>query len=83
MRTFRSYAPSEPPGDVIAGLLLEHLGKFSVTYRIGLFQDGDDVAAVGRFVHVYVDARTRRPAEVPSQLHSCLHALSPGARLQP
>lgn len=57
---------------MIAGLLLEHLGKFSVTYRIGLFQDGDDVAAVGRFVHVHVDARTRRHAEVPSQLAAAL-----------
>ena len=32
------------------------VGTSSVIYRIGLFQgDGDEAAAEGRFVHVYVD----------------------------
>ena len=36
--------------------MAEKVGTSSVVYRIGLFQgDGDEAAAEGRFVHVYVD----------------------------
>ncbi len=63
------------PGDVVAGLRLDRLGRTSVSYRIALFQD-DSAAAVGRFVHVYVDAETRRPTPVPSALQPCLQALT-------
>ena len=49
------------PETVHAGLALERLGNSSVVYRIGLFRDEDqEPAALGRFVHVYVDAGTRR-----------------------
>ena len=44
------------PAPVDMGLVVEHVGRSSVVYRIGLFQgDGDEAAAEGRFVHVYVD----------------------------
>jgi acyl-CoA thioester hydrolase len=44
------------PAPVDVGLVVERLGTSSVVYRIGLFQgDGDEAAAEGRFVHVYVD----------------------------
>jgi acyl-CoA thioester hydrolase len=44
------------PRPVDLGLVVDRLGTSSVTYRIGLFQgDGDQAAAEGRFVHVYVD----------------------------
>ena len=43
------------PAPVEMGLVVERLGSSSVTYRIGLFQGpGDQAAAEGRFVHVYV-----------------------------
>ena len=52
-RYFREIGFPEP---VDAGLVVERVGTSSVIYRIGLFQgDGDDAAAEGRFVHVYVD----------------------------
>jgi acyl-CoA thioester hydrolase len=45
------------PDPVDTGLVVERVGTSSVIYRIGLFQgDGDEAAAEGRFVHVYVDA---------------------------
>ena len=61
------------PETVHAGLALERLGNSSVIYRIGLF-GGDDVepAALGRFVHVYVDAVTRRPVPVPEMVRKAL-----------
>ena len=44
------------PAPVDTGLVVERVGRSSVVYRIGLFQgDGDEAAAEGRFVHVYVD----------------------------
>ena len=52
-RYFREIGFPEP---VDMGLAVERVGTSSVIYRIGLFQgDGDEAAAEGRFVHVYVD----------------------------
>ena len=61
------------PDVVHAGLSLERLGNSSVIYRIGLFRGDDgDEAAVGRFVHVYVDARTRKVVPVPQVVRAAL-----------
>jgi acyl-CoA thioester hydrolase len=64
------------PGDVEAGLAVSRLGGSSVSYEIGLFQ-GDDPApaGLGRFVHVYVDAQTRRPTPVPDLVRTALQPL--------
>lgn len=44
------------PAPIETGLVVDRVGRSSVIYRIGLFQgDGDQAAAEGRFVHVYVD----------------------------
>jgi acyl-CoA thioester hydrolase len=44
------------PAPVDVGLAVERVGRSSVVYRIGLFQgEGDEAAAEGRFVHVYVE----------------------------
>jgi acyl-CoA thioester hydrolase len=64
------------PDDVVAGLALERLGRTSVVYRIGLFR-GDEIgpAAIGRFVHVYVDRQTRTPTPVPHPIRAALAQL--------
>lgn len=68
------------PETVYAGLALEKLGNSSVIYRIGLFgKDEAEPAALGRFVHVYVDAASRRPVPVPSQIRAALAALADGS----
>jgi acyl-CoA thioester hydrolase len=68
------------PETVHAGLAIEKLGNSSVVYRIGLFRNEDaEPAALGRFVHVYVDSRTRRPVPVPPQVRLALTALMDGA----
>jgi acyl-CoA thioester hydrolase len=67
------------PDTVHAGLALEKLGRSSVVYRIGLFRNEETApAALGRFVHVYVDAETRRPVPIPPQIHAALTALDEG-----
>ncbi len=64
------------PDEVHAGLRLEKLGNSSVVYRIGLFRnDEPEACAVGRFVHVYVDAATRRPTPVPAAIRDALQTL--------
>ena len=66
------------PDDIEAGLRVGRLGNSSVTYEIGLFAVGAVApAATGWFVHVFVDAATRRPAEMPSQLRAGLERLVP------
>jgi acyl-CoA thioester hydrolase len=64
------------PQTVHAGIRVAHLGRSSVRYELGLF--GDDAAlsaAVGAFVHVYVDRATRRPVPVPDALRAVLTPL--------
>jgi acyl-CoA thioester hydrolase len=65
------------PETVEAGLRVGTLGRSSVRYEIGLFRAGvDEPAAVGWFVHVFVDRETRRPVEIPPRLRSALETLS-------
>ena len=64
------------PDVVTAGLALERLGTSSVVYRLALFGAGrEEPAAVGRFVHVYVDRDTRRPVPVPDVIRAALATL--------
>ena len=53
------------------------LGRTSVTYRIGLFRQGEDTpAATGRFVHVWVDRATQRPVDIPPRIRAALGPLA-------
>ncbi|QHE76102.1 acyl-CoA thioesterase [Hydrogenophaga sp. PBL-H3] len=70
------FAPLAFPQTVWAGLRVAHLGKSSVRYEVGLFADGEDLAAAcGHFVHVYVDRTTRRPVPLPPALKTTLETL--------
>ena len=64
------------PEDIEAGLRVGKLGSSSGTYEIGLFRVGAaEPSATGWFVHVFVDAATRRPAAMPAQLRASLERL--------
>lgn len=70
------FAPLAFPQTVWAGLRVAHLGSSSVRYEVGLFADGEDLAAAcGHFVHVYVDRETRRPVPLPDILKKTLETL--------
>jgi acyl-CoA thioester hydrolase len=70
------FAPLAFPQTVWAGLRVAHLGSSSVRYEVGLFAEGDDLAAAcGHFVHVYVDRETRRPVPLPATLKHTLETL--------
>ena len=65
------------PERVEIGLAVARLGRTSVTYRLAVLRSGEDVpAAVGRFVHVYVDRTTRRPVAVPAVVRAVLEPLT-------
>ena len=66
------------PQNVDAGLRVAYVGDSSVRYEVGLFAEGEPLtAALGHFVHVYVDRATRRPAALPPALERALQALQP------
>jgi acyl-CoA thioester hydrolase len=71
----RYFAELRFPEVVTAGLALERLGTSSVVYRLALFGAAEEPAAVGRFVHVYVDKATRRTVPVPPEIRAALAVL--------
>ena len=72
----RYHAELRFPDTVTAGLRVARIGSSSVRYEVGLFRKDEDAAAAeGFFVHVYVDARTRRPAPLEAALREALLTL--------
>src|SRR3954453_23954675 len=60
----RYFAELQFPDPLVVGLAVTRLGPSSVTYRLAVFRPGEGgaampVAAVGHWVHVYVDRTTR------------------------
>jgi acyl-CoA thioester hydrolase len=70
---FRDSAAFPEPLEV--GLAVERLGTTSVTWALGILRpEEDEPIATGRFVHVFVDAATRRPTPVPPAIRSAIEA---------
>jgi len=52
------------------------VGHSSVRYGLAVFAQGQESAAAqGHFIHVYVDAATRKPAPLPAPLVRALEPL--------
>jgi acyl-CoA thioester hydrolase len=69
------------PQVVHAGLRVGELRRSSVRYEIALFGgDGDEPAATGWFVHVFVDREQRRPTEIPGRIRAALERLTAVSR---
>lgn len=53
------------PATVEVGVRVARLGSSSVTYELGVFEQGAELAAAtGHFVHVLVDRQTERPVPI-------------------
>ncbi len=66
------------PDSIDAGLRVGHVGNSSVRYEIGLFREGDEaVAAVGHFVHVFVERTSQAPVRIPAGIRAALERLRP------
>ena len=73
----RYFASTAFPDAITAGIRVGKLGGSSVRYEIGLFRgDEDEAAAVGFFVHVYVDRETRRPKALANEMRKFLETLA-------
>jgi acyl-CoA thioester hydrolase len=79
----RYFAELAFPEPLTVGLAVTRLGRSSVTYRLGVFRAGADrladeqprpVAAVGHWVHVYVDRTSHKPVPIPESIRSVLSA---------
>lgn len=64
------------PVTIDVGIGLARQGRTSVTYRLALFGPDESPAAVGRFVHVYVDLATSRPTPLPEPIVAALGTLT-------
>ena len=68
--------PISFPEAVDACLRVDKLGNSSVRYEIGIFKAGEvEPAAVGYFVHVFVDRLTRQPARISGRMREAMAAL--------
>ncbi|NMN98785.1 acyl-CoA thioesterase [Antrihabitans stalactiti] len=65
------------PEKLLVGLSIERLGNRSIVYSLAIFRDTADqeLAATGRFVHVYVDRETRQPVAIPEQIRTAATTL--------
>ncbi len=71
----RYFAAVGFPETVETGLSVARIGRSAVTYRLALWGAAAEAAAVCRYVHVYVDAATRRPAPLPQPLRAALESV--------
>ena len=72
----RYFAPTAFPDEISAGVRVAHVGTSSVRYEIGLFRNNEDeAAAVGYFVHVYVDRESKRPVSIDAAMRGFLDTL--------
>jgi acyl-CoA thioester hydrolase len=73
----RYFAELAFPDPLVVGLAVTRLGSSSVTYRLAVFGPAEPdvpvpVAAVGHWVHVYVDRSTRKPVPIPAAIRTLL-----------
>jgi acyl-CoA thioester hydrolase len=72
----RYFAPTAFPDEIEAGVRVAHVGSSSVRYEIGLFKKNEDqAAAVGFFVHVYVDRDSKKAVPLTDGMRSFLETL--------
>jgi acyl-CoA thioester hydrolase len=71
------------PERLVVGLAITRLGRSSVTYRLGIFRAAEGsaapeeaeeqkIAALGHWVHVYIDRTGRRPVPIPEAIRELL-----------
>ncbi len=68
------------PERLVVALAVTRLGRTSVTYRLGVFRAAEEpteaqpqtLAALGHWVHVYVDRTTHKPVPIPEAIRSLL-----------
>nr|WP_201470515.1 thioesterase family protein [Microbacterium hydrocarbonoxydans] len=67
------HASASFPDVLSVGIGIERLGTTSVTWSLGIVRADEQIAS-GRFVHVFVDAATRRPMPVPPRIREAIES---------
>jgi acyl-CoA thioester hydrolase len=63
----------EYPRPLEVGVRVERLGRSSITYVLGLFDvESSEPAAVGHWVHVYIDRSARTSVPIPAAVRDLL-----------
>jgi acyl-CoA thioester hydrolase len=71
------FFPLSFPDVLDLGLRVNHIGKSSVTYEVGVFREGGtEPAAVGGYTHVFVDAVSRKTSQMKDRTKEGLERLS-------
>ncbi len=71
-RFLRELAYPEP---VDVGIRVGRLGRTSITYELGLFAASEEeIAAYGRWVHVYIGRDSRATVPIPGPVRAMLEA---------
>ena len=69
----RFFRELEYPRPLDAAVRVERLGRSSITYALGLFDaEATEIAALGHWVHVYVDRDSRATVPIPPVLRELL-----------
>ncbi|PPR05614.1 hypothetical protein CVT26_009135 [Gymnopilus dilepis] len=70
------FAPLAFPQVLDLGLRVNKLGSSSVSYEIGVFEQGKDLpAAVGGYTHVFVGSKSRKSTPMAQETKAGLHKL--------
>lgn len=71
------HQPVAFPDKIKAGVAVTKTGNSSVRYEVGIFRNDETIASAnGHFIHVYVDAKTRKPVALPDDLRKALELIS-------
>lgn len=71
------HSPIAHPDNLSVGLRVDRLGNSSVQYGLGIFSEGEEIAAAhGHFVHVFVDRAANKSIAIPQSLRSALERLA-------
>lgn len=68
----RFFRELEYPSPLDVGVRVERLGTSSITYALGLFGKDEQIAALGHWVHVYIDRTTRKATPIPAAVRTLL-----------
>jgi acyl-CoA thioester hydrolase len=69
----RFFRELEYPRRLEVAVRVERLGRSSISYALGLFDaERDDLAALGHWVHVYIDRTSRSPVPIPAAVRELL-----------
>jgi acyl-CoA thioester hydrolase len=69
----RFFRELEYPRRLEVAVRVERLGRSSITYALGLFDaEREELAALGHWVHVYIDRTSRAPVPIPAAVRELL-----------